>query len=65
MNDSGSAEKASPAGGNVVSGEQATVAAGTPAPQAAAAKPFDHGRPSRVDWTGHEVAGRYTILRRP
>ena len=64
MNDSGSAQKAPPAGANVVSGEQATVAAGTPAPRQAAPASFESERPSRVDWTGREVAERYTVLRR-
>jgi serine/threonine-protein kinase len=64
MNDSGSAHKASPAGAQAVSGEQATVAAGTPAPRSAGSGPFGNERPSRVDWTGREVAERYTIVRR-
>jgi serine/threonine-protein kinase len=64
MNDSGSAHKAPPAGAQAVSGEQATVAAGTPAPHQAQGPSFESGRPSRVDWSGREVAERYTVLRR-
>jgi tRNA A-37 threonylcarbamoyl transferase component Bud32 len=64
MNDSGSAQKApggSGVGGGAVSGEQATAFA-TPAPRPAT--PAQGERPSRVDWTGHEVAERYKVLRR-